>query len=94
MPRVSARCEYLEPLRYGDECEVCLTVREKTSKAICYDVVFRKRDGDAAKEVARGAMKVVYATRSHGSQEWTAAPFPPELAEQIEVAPASDQGTG
>ena len=87
MPRVSAGCEYLQPLRYGDQFVVSLTVREKTSKAIRYEVVFCKCDGDARTTVARGEMKVVYATRAHGCEEWTAAPLPPELSEQIEVAP-------
>jgi YbgC/YbaW family acyl-CoA thioester hydrolase len=87
MPRVSARCDFLRPLRYPAEVEIHLTVREKSSKAIGYDVVFRVADGDAAVEIARGAMKVVYASRVHGSQDWEAVDLPPVLQEHIEVAP-------
>jgi YbgC/YbaW family acyl-CoA thioester hydrolase len=87
MPRVSARCDFLRPLRYPEEVEIHLTVREKSSKAIGYDVVFRKADGESSVEIARGAMKVVYASRAHGAQEWTAADLPPVLQERIEVAP-------
>lgn len=87
MPRVSAQCDFLRPLRYPEEVEIHLTVREKSSKAIGYDVVFRTVGADASAEVARGAMKVVYASRAHGAQEWTAADLPPLLREQIEVAP-------
>jgi YbgC/YbaW family acyl-CoA thioester hydrolase len=87
MPRVSAQCDFLRPLRYPEEVEIHLTVREKSSKAIGYDVVFRKAEEQSSMEIARGAMKVVYASRAHGSQEWEAADLPPILQERIEVAP-------
>lgn len=91
MPRVSAACEFHRPLRYADEVEIRLTVREKTAKAIRYEVAFLKKAGEERVEVARGTMKVVNAARPHGSTEWAAADLPPALREGIQVAPeASD----
>jgi YbgC/YbaW family acyl-CoA thioester hydrolase len=89
MPRVSVRCDFLRPLRYPEEVEIHLIVREITSKAVAYEVVFRTEVGDSSVEVARGAMKVVYASRAHGAQEWAAASLPASLREAIQVAPES-----
>lgn len=89
MPRVSARCDFLRPLRYPEEVEIHLIVREKSSKAVGYEVVFRTEVGDSSVEVARGAMKVVYASRAHGAQEWVATDLPDPLREAIQVAPES-----
>jgi YbgC/YbaW family acyl-CoA thioester hydrolase len=89
MPRVSARCDFFRPLYYPDEVETHLTVSEKSSKAVGYDVVFRKAAGDSSDEVARGAMKVVYASRPHGAREWVAVDMPESLREAIQVAPES-----
>ncbi|MGH7542115.1 MAG: acyl-CoA thioesterase [Gemmatimonadota bacterium] len=101
MPRVSAGCEYLAPLRYGDEVEIRIVVREKTPKAIRYEAEFRRiegarnpaggRDG-AAELVARGSMKVVCAERPHGAPGWRAAALPEPLRSRIEVAPSGGDG--
>lgn len=91
MPRTSASCEYLRPVRYADELEVRLIVREKAPKAIGYDVVFRivsgERGGAGRPVVARGTMRVVHVTRPHDALEWTPTELPPVLRERIEVAP-------
>src|SRR4051812_18470994 len=42
-PRVHASCDYRQPLRFEDEVEVQLVVREKKPKALSYDFIFRKR---------------------------------------------------
>lgn len=41
-PRVSASCDYRKPLRFEDEVEIHLIVREKKAKAIVYEFVFRR----------------------------------------------------
>ena len=41
-PRVRATCDYRRPLRFEDEVEVRLLVREKREKSLTYDFVFRK----------------------------------------------------
>lgn len=86
-PRVAASCEYLRPVRYGDELDIRLVVVERTDKAIGYEVEFRLPNDSEPEPVARGSMRVVYAVRPHGSQDWRAAPLPPEIRDHIEIAP-------
>jgi YbgC/YbaW family acyl-CoA thioester hydrolase len=87
MPRVSASCEYLSPVRYDDELAVHLLVREKTPKAIGYEVRFERTGGPEPVTVARGTMKVVHVTRGHGALQWTVTELPAALLEGIEAAP-------
>ena len=44
-PRVRASCDYRKPLRFEDEVEIHLIVREKKAKAIVYEFAFRKVKG-------------------------------------------------
>ena len=89
MPRVSAHCEYRQPLHYAEEVEVHLTVLDKTSRSLRYEATFSRLDGSTAVEVARGGMTVVFASRTHGARDWAGTTLPAELAGQIEVAPAA-----
>src|ERR1041384_3171988 len=41
-PRVKASCDYRQPLRFEEEFEVHLRVREKKPKSLSYEFVFRK----------------------------------------------------
>jgi acyl-CoA thioesterase FadM len=85
-PRVRAECDYKKPLRFEDEVEIQLLVREKKSKAIAYTFIFRKRTGQGAEEVARGGLTIVCVThRPDGSM--AAVAIPEEIASRIEVAP-------
>lgn len=85
MPRVSARCDYRRPLRYGDTVSVRLTVREKTARSIGYEAEFLRAPEE--EPVARGSMTVVYAVRPHDAREWKAAELPEPLRSAVEVAP-------
>lgn len=87
MPRVAASCEYLRPVRYAEELEVRLMVRDKGARRIGYEVVFTRSDPSGPAVVARGTMRVVHVTRAHGELEWTASPLPEALRDGIEVAP-------
>src|SRR5271169_2987870 len=63
-PRVRAECEYRQPLRFEDEVEIHLLVKEKKSKALSYVFKFNKLaspSGDR-EEVARGSLTVVCVT--------------------------------
>lgn len=88
MPRVAASCDFLSPIRYGDEIVVHLVVREKRAKVLRYDVEFSREDAEGPFRVANGSMTVVYAERRHGDEAWSGADLPAELASLIEVAPA------
>src|SRR6266849_4638537 len=53
-PRVHARCDYKQPLRFEDEVEIQMLVSEKKSKSLSYEFRFRKLNAPAPVEVARG----------------------------------------
>ena len=85
LPRVHASCDFRAPLRCEDEVEIHLLVREKKTKAITYDFIFRK---DGA-EVAHGAITVVCVDFDPVARTMKAVPLPAIMADHIEVAPAA-----
>jgi acyl-CoA thioester hydrolase len=79
-PRVSASCEFLQPLRFEDEFEVWLRVTAMTSKTIRYACTLTR--GDV--KVAEGAMTIVCVEqRADGTMKATA--IPPDIAQHFEV---------
>src|SRR5438093_13142458 len=85
-PRVHASCDYHKPLRFEDLVEIHLLVAEKRSKAITYQVRFRRLNGEAPEEVARGRLTIVCV--SHGADgAMKATDIPEEIASKIDVAP-------
>jgi acyl-CoA thioester hydrolase len=86
-PRVHAECQYRQPLRFEDEVEIHLLVSEKKSKSLAYIFKFRKLNGAAPVEVARGSLTVVCVTKQ-ANGKFSAASIPEAFADQIQVAPA------
>jgi acyl-CoA thioester hydrolase len=86
-PRVHAECEYRQPLRFEDELEVHMLVSEKKSKSLTYIFKFRKLNGPASVDVARGSLTVVCVTKQ-ADGKMSAAHIPKAFADKIEVAPA------
>ena len=86
-PRVHVECDYAAPLQFEDEVEIQLVVREKRSKSIVYDFIFRKLDGGDARAVARGTMTVVCVTFDRETRTMKASSIPPEYAAKIDAAP-------
>jgi acyl-CoA thioester hydrolase len=84
-PRVHAECDYLQPLRFEDEFEVHLLVSEKKPKSLGYLIKFRKLNGAAPVEVARGRLTVVCVTRN-ADGIMKSVPIPKVVADQIQVA--------
>jgi YbgC/YbaW family acyl-CoA thioester hydrolase len=82
--RLEAECSFRRPLCYEDVVDLHLLVKEKRTRSITYQVVFRK-DGE---EVARGSMAVVFVSKVKGDGSLEAVPIPPEADALIEVAPA------
>lgn len=80
-PRVRATCEYRSPLRFEDEVEIMLTVRERKTRSMTYDFAFRKLDGTA---VADGTLTVVYVTRDAETGKMKAVPIPEAIANAIQ----------
>ena len=81
-PRVAAACEYLLPVRFGDEIDVGLVVARKGTKSL----TFRHEIRHGAATVARGETSAVCCAIRDGVLQ--AIPIPPALAALIQVAPA------
>ena len=81
--RRNASCDYQKPLRYEDDVELQLLVKEKRSKALIYQVRF-VRGGD---EVARGEVTAVCVAKTEDGQ-LRAAQIPPTVDAAVEAAPA------
>jgi len=85
-PRVHAECDYKQPLRFDDEVEIHLLVKEKRSKSLSYLFRFKKLGEPVSMEVARGLLTIVCVSHfPDGTMK--AVPIPPEIADRIEVAP-------
>lgn len=83
-PRVHASCDYRHPVRFEDELEVHLLVREKRSRSLRYGFRFI-RQGVVPLEVAQGELVVVCVQRK-GADAMEAVPIPEAIANQLEVA--------
>ena len=86
-PRVHAHCDFRYPLRFEDEVEIWLRVREKKSKSIVYSFVFRKLNEEPVREVARGTLAVACVRRDQPGGKMTGVSIPQAIADRIEVAP-------
>jgi len=89
MPRVSVSCDYLGAVRYGDEVDVRLRVREVRRKAIRYSAEFTVDRSGEREVVARSDWTVVCARREHGSRDWRGIEIPPPLRERLRAILAS-----
>jgi YbgC/YbaW family acyl-CoA thioester hydrolase len=87
-PRVHADCDFRYPLRFEDSVEIRLLVREKREKSLVYSFIFRKLNGEPAREVARGTLAVACVKRDDATGNLTGVPIPKVIADKIEVAPA------
>lgn len=83
-PRVSARCDYRAPLRFGDSVEVRLAVREVRTRSVVLRFVFRRVDGGAVAPVpvAEGELIVVCVT-DDGRGGMVSQPIPPEFRAKL-----------
>jgi len=92
-PRVHVSCDFKRPLRFEDEVEVHLQVREKREKSLTYDFAFRKVGDASGAEVAHGSLTVVCVAVDPETDQMKAVPVPNAIARQIEVAPEDERGT-
>jgi len=88
--RVHAACDYRAPLRYEDEVEVKILVREKRPSAITYEHVFTRTAPGDREEVARGTITAVCVGRGPGEERMRAQPMPEDIARLVEVAPREE----
>ena len=87
-PRVHAECDFKRPIRFEENLEIHLLVREKRAKVLSYLFKFRKlTENGPSDEIARGLITVVCVAH-HPDGSMGSVPIPDFLANQIEVAPA------
>jgi acyl-CoA thioester hydrolase len=86
-PRVHCACDFSYPLRFEDEVEIRLLVREKREKSLVYTFIFRKVNGHPQREVARGTLAVACVKFDTTTGKMTAIPIPNAIGDLIEVAP-------
>ena len=86
-PRVHASCDYRAPLRFEEEAEIVLRVREKRSKSLAYSFTVWKIDGEHRIEAARGELVAVCVAWDENSGAMKAIAIPSEIADKIEAAP-------
>ena len=84
-PRVNAACDYRAPLRYEDELEIRLLVREKRTKAVTFEFHFRKCGSNEI--VAVGSITVVCVTMDRDTGRMSAIAIPESIDRLIEIAP-------
>jgi len=86
LPRVHAECDYAAPLQFEDEVMVRLLVEKKGTRSLTYQFRFYRLN--QSQEIARGRITLVCAEcLPDGGLK--GAPFPKELAEKLQEAPAA-----
>ena len=86
-PRVEAACTYTKPLRFEDEVEIHLLVREKKDKSIAYDFIFYQLNADQREEAACGSLTSVCVRFDRKSGEMKAIAIPEGIDTKIQIAP-------
>ncbi len=87
-PRVHAECDYRAPLRFEEEFEVRLVVREKRDKALMFDFYFHNPGSEM--EYARGSVTAVCVAIDRAAGTMKAVSIPPSISQRIEA----DSGSG
>ena len=87
-PRVHADCDYKHPLRFEEEVEIHLLVKEKRARSVTHTFIFTKQKDGKRIEVARGNMTAVCVSVDPLTRTMKATAIPPDIAAKIEVAPA------
>lgn len=84
-PRVHSECEHVSPLKFEDEFEVLLLVREMKSKAIIYDFFMTRIAPGPARRVAGGSITAVCVHKQPGGT-MSAVAIPAPIAAKISPA--------
>ena len=86
-PRVHASCDYKHPLRFEQEVEIQLLVREIRRKSVAYTFIFHSQQDGRQIEVARGNITAVAIAMDPIKHTMKAVPIPLHISAKLEVAP-------
>ncbi|MBI1387815.1 MAG: acyl-CoA thioesterase [bacterium] len=84
LPRGEVTCRYAKPLKFEDEVEIHLFVREIREKTIRYEFQFRRVKPEPVEDVARALLTVVCVGVEDGRMK--SIPIPEEFRSKIEIA--------
>ena len=84
-PRVHAECSYEAPLRFEDDVEVRVLVRNKRRSTITYE--FHLFNSGSRERVARGSVTVVCVEIDPANGKMSAIAIPESIDRLIELAP-------
>ncbi len=84
-PRVHVECDFKRPVRFEDELEVELIVREKRERSVRYDFLFHQVGDEDSGEIAHGSFTVVCVRWDGAENRMRAAPIPAALAALLEA---------
>jgi YbgC/YbaW family acyl-CoA thioester hydrolase len=91
LPRLSARCDFRSPARYGDTLEVAVVVRELREKTIRYAFEF----STLGRRVAEGEVLAIYCEMA--DQQLRSVPLPESFRRALEpylVPPQREEKEG
>jgi len=83
-PRVATECSYRKPLKFEDEFEIHLVVRQKNHKSITYDFTFFGSEGE---QIAQGSIKVACVEFNSTTGAMRPILIPEIVSEKISEAP-------
>ena len=87
-PRVKTSCRFKRPLRFEDEVEVRLIVREIRDRSIAYDFEFWKTEDGERVKAAAGETIAACVSFDPDTLAMNPVPIPEAFREKIEEAPA------
>ena len=90
-PRVHAECSFYAPLKFEDEIELHLIIREIRSATVTYEVIFNKSIDGKTIEAARGSVTIVHVGVDPESGKMSSRPVPEWLLNEIQAAPENYQ---
>ncbi len=75
-PRVNVQCHYKAPLRFRDEVEICVSLKEIRSKSFTLRFDLFKVSETQKEPVAEGEMSMVYVTFDFANRKMTPGALP------------------
>jgi acyl-CoA thioester hydrolase len=85
-PRVSASCEFRQPLHFEDEFQAHIRIASMGARTIRYTCVLRAGD----RLIAEGSMTIACVTQRPG-EAMRAVPIPPDVRSRLTVDPEADR---
>lgn len=82
-PKVEAHCTFTAPLRFQDEIEILLMIKEVRNHSISYEFQFFKIENNTKTQVAKGGMITVFAKFNLLENTMSAALLEEELKNKI-----------